>query len=51
LGQFPVFFRIKDSKFANSCNQISDDPNLKILTKNKGIKKIKGVKIYEDEKE
>jgi len=30
---------------------LSQRKNLKILTKNKEIKKIKGVKVYEDEKE
>ncbi len=30
---------------------LSQKKNLKILTKNKEIKKIKGVKVYEDEKE
>ncbi len=30
---------------------LSQRKNLKILTKNKEVKKIKGVKIYEDEKE
>jgi len=30
---------------------LSQGKSLKILTKNKGIKEIKGVKLYEDEKD